>query len=101
MKLRVPSNVQREIREAAEYYEAERAGLGDRFWQELDLHIRWILANPTMSRLRPGNYRRVNLKIFPYYIAYAIRDDAIILLAVAHGYRKPQYWTETPKESDQ
>lgn len=92
MNLRIPSNVQREIREASEYYESEQAGLGDRFWQELDMHVRWILENPTAPRLRSGGYRRVNLKIFPYYIAYAIRDRAIVLLAVAHAYRKPHYW---------
>ena len=94
MKLRIPSGVQSEIREAAEYYEAEHSGLGNRFWLELDSHIRWISANPTVPRLRSGDYRRVNLKTFPYYIAYAIRDDSIVLLAVAHGFRKPEYWKE-------
>ena len=93
MNLLITSNVRREIQEAAEYYEAERAGLGDRFWREVDAHIRWILANPPIPRLRPGDYRRVNLKVFPYYIAYAIRGETIVLLAVAHGHRKPQYWS--------
>jgi hypothetical protein len=51
----------------------ERLGLGDRFWREVDAHIRWILANPVAARLRRGDYRRVNLEVFPYYIAYAIR----------------------------
>ncbi|MEP6672197.1 MAG: type II toxin-antitoxin system RelE/ParE family toxin [Chthoniobacter sp.] len=95
MNLRIPSNVRREIQEAAEYYEGERAGLGDHFWQEVDMHVRWIQANPTVPRLRGGDYRRVNLKVFPYYIACAIRHEAIVLLAVAHGHRKPHYWTET------
>jgi hypothetical protein len=94
VNLLITSNVRREIQEAAEYYEAERAGLGDRFWREVDAHIRWISVNPTVPRLQPGDYRRVNLKVFPYYIAYAIRGETIVLLAVAHGHRKPQYWTE-------
>ena len=92
MKLRITSNVRREIQEAAEYYEAERPGLGDHFWQEVDEYVRWILANPTVPRLRSGDYRRVNLKVFPFYIAYAIRGETIVLLAVAHGHRKPEYW---------
>jgi plasmid stabilization system protein ParE len=98
VKLRVTSNVRREIQEAAEYYEAERPGLGDRFWQEVDAHMRWILANPTAPRLRLGEYRRVNLSVFPYYIAYAIRGETIVLLAVAHTRRKPHYWMD--KEDD-
>jgi plasmid stabilization system protein ParE len=92
VNLRISSNVQKEIREAVEYYEAEQPGLGDRFWKEVDAHVHWILANPTIPRLRVGDYRRVNLHVFPYYIAYAIRQDDIILLAVAHAYRRPQYW---------
>lgn len=37
-------------------------------------------------RLRPGGYRRVNLKIFPYYILYAVRDSMIWNLAIALGH---------------
>lgn len=96
MKLQIDNNVRREIQEVAEYYEARSPGLGDRFWQEVDAHVAWILANPMLPRLRRGDYRRVNLKVFPHYIAYAIRGETILLLAVAHGHRRPEYWTEKP-----
>jgi len=46
---------------------------------EVDDHLRWIAANPTLPRLRPVDYRRVNLKVFPYYIAYALRDDSAVV----------------------
>ena len=45
-----------------------------------------------MPRLRSGDYRRVNLHSYPYYIAYALRDDCIVLLAIGHGARRPEYW---------
>ena len=93
MTLEFPDAVRKEEK-AVEYYEAERPGLGDSFWQEVDAHLRWILANPTLPRLRPGDYRRVNLKVFPYYIAYAIRRETVVLLAIAHAYRKPEYWMD-------
>lgn len=96
MTLRIPSIVQTEVREGAEYYEAERPGLGDAFWREVDSLVRWILANPEVPRLRPGDYRRVNLSVFPFYIAYAIRGETVLLLAVAHVARKPEYWLERP-----
>ncbi len=94
MRLRIPSAVQSEVREAAEYYEAERPGLGDAFWREVDSRVRWIQANPEVARLRPGDYRRVNLSVFPFYIAYAIRSETVVLLAVAHAARKPEYWAD-------
>ena len=37
---------------------------------------------------------RVNLKVFPYYIAYVIHSGIIWILAIAHGARRPEYWLE-------
>ena len=62
-------------------------------WDEVTSRIRWILANPTVPRLRPGDFRRVNLHSYPYYIAYALRGDRVVLLAIGHGARRPEYWT--------
>ncbi len=73
------------------YYEAQQAGLGQRFYQEVLSHLDWIASNPNVPRLR-RNYRRVNLKVFPYYIAYVAEGDLVWVLAVAHGSRKPGYW---------
>jgi len=55
-----------ELMDAVAYYEGELSGLGQRFWEEVDVHIAWIAENPDIPRLRDGGYRRVNLKIFPY-----------------------------------
>jgi hypothetical protein len=30
--------------------------------------------------------------IILHFIAYTIKEEAIWILAIAHGYRKPQYW---------
>jgi hypothetical protein len=57
-----------ELADAVAYYEGEQSGLGQRLWEEVDRHVAWISANSELPRLRPGGYRRVNLKIFPYYI---------------------------------
>ena len=92
MQLKFPRRVREEAREAIDYYEAERPGLGDHLWQELQISIRWISSNPTVPRLRPGDYRRVNLHAFPYYIAYAIRGEFVVLLAIGHAARRPEYW---------
>ena len=41
---------------------------------------------------RLGGYRRVNLPGFPYYVAYFIRGERILVAAVGHGSRHPNYW---------
>ncbi len=83
-----------ELNDAVTYYEGEQAGLGLRMMNEVNKHIQWILKNPTVPLIRDGSYRRVNLKTFPYYIAYIIQMDTLWILAIAHSHRKPEYWIE-------
>jgi len=74
-----------------EYYDRKQPGLGDRFYQEVIACMDWIADNPKAARLRT-NYRRVNLKVFPFYVAYVVEGDLIWVLAVAHGNTLPGYW---------
>lgn len=87
-----------ELNDAIAYYEEQQTGLGLKLKEELDQHINWILRNSTVPQIRKGGYRRVNLKIFPYYIAYIIRGETLWILAIAHGYRKPEYWIKRKYE---
>ena len=83
-----------ELYEAAEYYESKEAGLGRRFRDEVLEVCRLIVQQPVLWRERRGGYRRVNCPVFPYYVAYFIRGDVIVVAAVAHGHRRPGYWKE-------
>jgi hypothetical protein len=74
-----------------DYYDEREAGLGQRFYQEVIGSLNWISSNPTVPRLRK-TYRRVNLKIFPFYVAYVAHEEFIWVLAVAHARKKPDYW---------
>jgi toxin ParE1/3/4 len=88
----------KELNDAVSYYEEQQTGLGLRLMDEFDRHVSWILSNSTVPCIRRGGYRRVNLKTFPYYIAYIVREDILWILAVAHGHRKPEYWIERKNE---
>jgi toxin ParE1/3/4 len=94
------SEARAELLDAAAYYEGEVSGLGQRFWDEVDEHISWIAENAEIPRLRPGGYRRVNLKVFPYYVSYVVRDAVIWILAIAHGHSRPEYWIDRPRSID-
>jgi len=87
-----------ELNAAIAYYEEQLAGLGLRLKEEVDQHVNWIVRNATIPRIRKGGYRRVNLKVFLYYIAYIIRDDTLWILAIAHSHRKPEYWIKRKHE---
>jgi plasmid stabilization system protein ParE len=86
-----------ELWEAALNYESKEQGLGARFRAEVSHVIKRILADPYLWRERAGGYRRVNCPVFPYYVAYFIRKETILIAAVAHGHRRPGYWKERTK----
>ncbi len=46
-------------------------------------------------------YKRVNLKIFPHYIAYVQMGETIWILAIAHGHREPDYWIDRKRDISQ
>ncbi len=92
MRLEVVAEAETELHEAIAYYEAIQAGLGLRLKTEARRAISWIRENPLLLRVTSAGYRRVNLRVFPYYIPYFIRNDTVWVLAVAHGRRRPEYW---------
>jgi plasmid stabilization system protein ParE len=83
-----------ELFEAADYYESKQEGLGRRLRNEVLEVCGLIVQQPLLWRERTGGYRRVNCPVFPYYIAYFIRGDLIVVAAVAHGHRRPGYWKQ-------
>ena len=92
MTIRFVDEAQREFLDAISDYEEARAGLGQRFKDEVDRCALWIADHPELYRLRPGSYRRINLRVFPYYLPYIVRGQTLWVLAVAHASRKPLYW---------
>ena len=53
-----------EFNDTVDHYDEEQPGLERRFRDEVDRHIRWICQYARIPRLRPGGYRRVNLKAY-------------------------------------
>ena len=98
MRTEILQEAEDELNESIAHYEDVEAGLDQRLKEEARAAILWIKNNPDLPRVRPRGYRRVNLKIFPYYVAYFFWGDAIWVLAVAHGRRRPEYWLKRKKK---
>lgn len=91
MRIELHPRADEEFAAQVAYYEDREQGLGRRFYDEVIAHLGWIAANPEVPRLRKG-YRRVNLKVFRFYVAYVLESDRVWILAVAHGSTRPGYW---------
>ena len=83
---------EQELNESAQYYERESPGLGAAFLAEAQRCCDAILEYPEAGQVAVGAVRRRLLRRFPYALLYAIRPNAIRILAVMNLKRRPGYW---------
>lgn len=80
-----------EIEDAKEYYNLQKPTLGDTFKDDVKKTIQSIKNFPNLYPNITNDLKRTVLHRFPYSIFYAITDDTILILSVAHQHRKPFY----------
>ena len=90
-----------ELEEALEYYLSIDPELAHSFDEHYTRYRKEIVANPLRFSLRRPPTRRVNLtpRFGVYYIAYMMWRDKPVILAIAHGARRPYYWSQRISES--
>lgn len=94
MKVEFLEAAQTELDQAFEWYEVQQKDLGVQFLNEFDAAIRRIANYPESYILIEKDVRRCLVKRFPYGVLYGIDADKIIVIAVAHLHRKPDYWID-------
>lgn len=82
----------RELREAFDWYERARPGLGDELDAAVKDSIGQIIAFPDAWPKQSRRTRRIRLKRFPYGLVYQVRGEDILIVAVMHLHRRPDYW---------
>ena len=83
-----------ELDDAADYLELEFEGLGESFKAEVKLAAERISRHPLAWSVESGEIRKCLLHRFPYKLLYSIETDHILILAVAHQHRQPDYWID-------
>lgn len=81
-----------EFIEAGRYYNRQVPGLGDAFVDEVEAGIGIILRDPEVWRIIEDGVRRYLVHRFPYGIYYTIEGDEIVIWAIKHLHRNPDYW---------
>ena len=92
---------QSELEKIFEYYEMTHKGLGFRFQSEVVNAISRIKQFPQMYQAIGHCSRRCLIHKFPYGVIYQIRENAnqILVVAIAHLHRKPDYWYSREKQT--
>jgi len=83
---------EKELVEAAQYYDVESPGLGARFLDAAESCVAAIMERPKAGRMEPGDIRRRLVRSFPYAILYREERNGVRLLAVMNLKRRPGYW---------
>ncbi len=81
-----------EFIDAGRYYNQRVPGLGDEFVDEIEAGIEVILRGPDVWRIVEDDVRRYLVKRFPYGIYYTIEDGVVLIWAIKHLHRHPDYW---------
>ena len=81
-----------EMIEAAAYYEAQQADLGRRFLAAVQDAVNRIALNPSLYTVVELDVRRCLAKTFPFGVLFRERSDDLVVVAVMHLHRDPDYW---------
>ena len=99
MKIEFLEPAQHELDEAIEYYNAQVVGLGNQFLDEVVNTLQRIADYPEAWQVFSEKTRRSLLHKFPFGVVYEIRNDSILIIAIANLHRKPNYWEERVKSN--
>jgi hypothetical protein len=92
--VRFPSTAETELKEAMEFYQSAREGLGAEFLAEVQTAASLIESFPlAWSPLSPRT-RRCRMHRFPYGLFYQVRSDEILIVSVMDLRRDPKRWEE-------
>ena len=80
------------------WYHVRGTTLASDFESEVDRAIRLISQHPSRWPKFDDQRRRLIVRKFPYSIIYELHGDDVLILAVAHGKRRPYYRRERATE---
>ncbi|MBD3789677.1 MAG: type II toxin-antitoxin system RelE/ParE family toxin [Campylobacterales bacterium] len=83
-----------ELNEAYSYYEEQQANLGNRFKQEIYNSLHRIAQSPKIYQKIQYDVRRCIVHKFPFNILFSIETDHLLVIAIAHHHREPDYWID-------
>lgn len=98
MRIRLAKSARKELVEAIQYHEKERAGIGEELAEEIDRVVRLIAERPMVGSDIGKGERKFTVDRFRYNVIYRIEEKTLFVLAIAHHRRKPNYWRKRKHE---
>jgi len=86
------ASARREFLAQVAYYHMQEPGIGARFAAAVEAATARALAFPFSGAPASKNTRRVSVRGFPFAAVYRPDSEGILIVAIAHRARKPEYW---------
>ena len=81
-----------DLRDAFQWYEAQRPGLGEEFLTEVKRAVSFLEEQPDRRPLYYREFRRLLTRRFPYKLFYRIDGDRVIVFRILHAKRDHRRW---------
>lgn len=88
----VSIDAQKDIRGIIEWYDEQREGLGEEFYDKLLLLFENISSNPEMYGFVSKKYRVATTRKFPHAYYFHSTPELITIIAVQNGRRSDRHW---------
>lgn len=95
--LSIRPEAEQDLREALQWYETRRPGLGEDLILCVDASLKNLQENPQLFPTVLGEIRRCLVRRFPYAIFYIFNDKIINVIAFFHCNRNPKSWKDRSK----
>jgi len=92
MKLRILEEAQLDLEVSVDYYNGDSPGLGYEFADEFYHTIDRIVDNPDAWPPISKRTRRCIFHRFPFAVIYQMCDTCLLVIAVMHMHRHPDFW---------
>lgn len=83
---------EQEMLEAAQYYASQEPGLGQDFMDAIESAAANLAEDPRRWPVLRAGVRRRLVHRFPYGLLYRDDPKEVVVLAVMHLHRHPNYW---------
>ena len=90
----IAAAAEEEFAEALFWYSQRSLRAATDFDLELNHAIEQISAAPDRFPTFDQRHRFYLLRRFPYFVLYRIESNAVLVVAIAHTSRKPDYWRD-------
>jgi len=92
MKIKYLPGAQDDYQGAVDYYDLVDFEIGDLFILEVEGAERRLLEFPEIGSSVDHIHRKLFFDKFPYSLIYRIEPDVVLIIAIAHSKRKPDFW---------